>query len=150
MVVGFLSKSSLNPSSVGLDNTLNSLWTLVGLLGLQPKSFRAMPSSTINPEVSWAHSMGNLEPYEGPPRNVQFIDAIKLDEKLKPNGYEIHGAHSEAKTLILDAQILDSTGKEPYRGDVLIEGEWPSLRSRIQANISQHSRRALYRSRKCP
>lgn len=80
--------------------------------------------------------MGNLEPYEGRPRNIQPIDEIKFDEGLRPKSYEIYGTHSEAKTLILDVQILDSTGKEPYRGDVLIEGEWPSLRTWIQANIN--------------
>lgn len=32
--------------------------------------------------------------------------------------------HDPAKILFKNVQILDSTGREPYPGDVLIEGEW--------------------------
>ncbi|KAK5178778.1 hypothetical protein LTR16_010757, partial [Cryomyces antarcticus] len=37
--------------------------------------------------------------------------------------YEILGTHPESRILFTDVNILDSTGQEPYRGDVLIEGE---------------------------
>lgn len=33
------------------------------------------------------------------------------------------GTHPESKVLFLDVNILDSTGRDPYRGDVLIEGQ---------------------------
>lgn len=33
------------------------------------------------------------------------------------------GTHPDSKILFLDVNILDSTGREPYMGDVLIEGE---------------------------
>ncbi|KAL2000653.1 hypothetical protein VTN02DRAFT_2792 [Thermoascus thermophilus] len=72
---------------------------------------------------SWAESASKLEPYDGPPRNVKYIEDLKFDDSLRPKKYEIQGTHPDSKILILDVSILDSTGKEPYRGDVLIEGE---------------------------
>lgn len=33
------------------------------------------------------------------------------------------GSHPESKVLFLDVRILESTGRYPYRGDVLIEHE---------------------------
>ena len=75
------------------------------------------------PGVSWAESMANTEPYNGPPRNIQPIDEVRFDEKLRPKKYEIFGTHRGSRILILDVRIIDSTGREPYHGDVLIEGE---------------------------
>ncbi|KAL2005354.1 hypothetical protein VTN00DRAFT_2565 [Thermoascus crustaceus] len=72
---------------------------------------------------SWTESASKLEPYDGPPRNVKYIEDLKFDDSLRPKKYEIQGTHPDSKILILDVSILDSTGKEPYRGDVLIEGE---------------------------
>lgn len=72
---------------------------------------------------SWAESASKLEPYDGPPRNVKYIEDLKFDDSLRPKKYEIQGTHPDSKILILDVSILDSTGKEPYRGDVLIEGK---------------------------
>ncbi|KAI9818749.1 MAG: hypothetical protein M1827_007569 [Pycnora praestabilis] len=57
------------------------------------------------------------------PRNVATIDALNFDTSLQPKNYEITGTHPESKILFLDVNILDSTGKMPYHGDVLIEGE---------------------------
>lgn len=59
---------------------------------------------------------------KGTPRNVAFIENLKLDPELQPKKYEIAGTHPQSKILITDAKILDSTGREPYRGDVLIQG----------------------------
>ena len=56
------------------------------------------------------------------PRNVEFIGNLKLDPKLQPKKYELEGTHSSSLILFLDVNILDSTGRKPYRGDVLIEG----------------------------
>jgi hypothetical protein len=41
---------------------------------------------------------------------------------LQPKEYTIFGTHADSKILFSDVNILDSTGREPYRGDVLIEG----------------------------
>lgn len=59
----------------------------------------------------------------GVPKNVAYIDNLKLDPNLQPARYEIAGTNSQSRILITDANILDSTGREPYRGDVLIQGE---------------------------
>jgi hypothetical protein len=58
----------------------------------------------------------------GFPRNIASIDALKFDANLQPKNYEIAGTNPESKILFLDVNILDSTGREPYLGDVLIEG----------------------------
>ena len=57
------------------------------------------------------------------PRNVKTIEEVSWDAGLQPKDYEIQGTHPDSKILFLDVNILDSTGREPYSGDVLIEGE---------------------------
>ncbi|KAK7699406.1 hypothetical protein SLS64_011702 [Diaporthe eres] len=59
--------------------------------------------------------------YQGSPRNVKHIDAIPWDRSLEPKHYEICGTDPDSKILFLDVNILDSTGAEPYKGDILIE-----------------------------
>jgi len=76
------------------------------------------------PENSWSSpALEQTEQYNGPPRNVASIDALDFAKNLEPKKYEILGTHPESKILFLNVNILDSTGKEPYIGDVLIEGE---------------------------
>lgn len=82
------------------------------------------PARIEEPPVSWPTAdEDRAEPYKGFPRNIKPIDAIAFDESLQPKNYDIFGTHSDSKILFLDVNILDSTGREPYRGDVLIEGE---------------------------
>lgn len=64
----------------------------------------------------------NEKPYQGFPRNVAYIDNLKLDPELQPKKYELSGTHEDSKILFTDVNILDSTGQDPYRGDVFIEG----------------------------
>ena len=61
--------------------------------------------------------------YDGPPRNIAYIDQLRFDPQLQPVNYEISGTAPSSKVLILDVEILEATGREPYRGDVLIVGE---------------------------
>ncbi|KAJ6197052.1 isoaspartyl dipeptidase-like protein [Bipolaris maydis] len=63
------------------------------------------------------------EPYQGPPRNTESIKNLKWEDHLQPKRHEISGTNPESKILFLDVNILDSSGREPFRGDVLIEGE---------------------------
>lgn len=58
-----------------------------------------------------------------PPRNVDWIDQVSWDSSLQPKDYDIQGTHPDSKILFLNVNILDSTGREPYLGDVLIEGQ---------------------------
>jgi hypothetical protein len=81
------------------------------------------PSRIVDPLPSFSHTSTTSEPYNGPPRNLASIDAINFDKALQPKKYEILGTHPDSKILFLNVNILDSTGKEPYLGDVLIEGE---------------------------
>jgi hypothetical protein len=61
--------------------------------------------------------------YQGPPRNVTAINNINFDKALLPKEYKLLGTHPESRILFTDVNILDSTGKDLYHGDVLIEGE---------------------------
>jgi len=46
---------------------------------------------------------------------------------LQPKNYEIAGTHPDSRILFRDVRILDSTGREPYPGDVLIKGSFALL-----------------------
>ncbi|KAL7269672.1 hypothetical protein RUND412_007653 [Rhizina undulata] len=56
-----------------------------------------------------------------PPTATAIPDAPR--HPLQPKDYEIAGTHPDSRLLFLDVNILDSTGREPYRGDILIHGE---------------------------
>ena len=73
---------------------------------------------------SWPSVDVKPERYQGPPRNIKSINNLKWADNLQPKKYEIFGTHEESKLLFLDVNILDSTGREPFRGDVLVEGSW--------------------------
>ncbi|KUJ11037.1 isoaspartyl dipeptidase-like protein [Mollisia scopiformis] len=79
------------------------------------------PSRTDEPLPSFTQA--NNEPYHGPPRNIKNIDAIEFSASLQPKNYNILGTHPDSRILFLDVNILDSSGRDPYRGDVLIERE---------------------------
>ncbi|KAG4437049.1 hypothetical protein IFR05_007463 [Cadophora sp. M221] len=81
------------------------------------------PSRTDDPLPSFSHTSTSSEPYRGQPRNIQNINAINFDKALQPKEYGILGTHPDSKILFTDVNILDSTGRESYHGDVLIEGE---------------------------
>lgn len=82
------------------------------------------PGRLEEPPVSWPTEIENPpSTFKGFPRNIEIIDAVKFDESLQPKQYEMFGTLSEPRILFPDVNILDSTGREPYRGDVLIEGE---------------------------
>ena len=55
-------------------------------------------------------------------RNLNPQDDVHFDPSLQPQDYKIAGTSPDSKLLFLDVNILDSTGREPYKGDVLIEG----------------------------
>lgn len=82
-------------------------------------------------KTSWPTVDVEPQSYHGPPRNLKSINEIEWDEALQPKKYEIFGTHPESRILFLDVNILDSTGNEPFRGDVLIEGTYhePGFRS---------------------
>ena len=89
------------------------------------------PGRLIDTDIPWTSPDRQLEPYDGPPRNLAYIDAVNFDASLQPKKYEIAGTHPESKILFLDVQILDASGKLPYKGDVLIEGEDKPLKSTL-------------------
>lgn len=83
-----------------------------------------MAPARTEDEVSWpTDSNKPSAPHQGCPRNIKPINGIQWDASLQPRHYEICGTDPDSKILFLDVNILDSTGAEPYTGDVLIEGK---------------------------
>ena len=64
---------------------------------------------------------------------------MNFDPKLQPKNYEIAGTHPDSKILFVDVNILDCTGRMPYKGDVLIEGLVISVRIWAQIDNWQES-----------
>ena len=84
------------------------------------------PARIEEPAVSWSTEQDNgPTKYQGFPRNIKAIDEISFDASLQPTEYAIQGTHPDSKILFLDVNIIDSTGREAYHGDVLIEGMQP-------------------------
>lgn len=84
-----------------------------------------MPSHVTEPgSMSWPQGSDvlNETPYKGPPRNIAYLENLRLDPDLQPKEYHIAGTPSDSRILFTNVQILDSTGREPYHGNVLIEG----------------------------
>lgn len=48
---------------------------------------------------------------------------VKFDESLKPKSYSIKGTDPESRILFRNVNILDSTGRDPFVGDIYIEGK---------------------------
>ncbi|KAH8595907.1 isoaspartyl dipeptidase-like protein [Bisporella sp. PMI_857] len=80
-------------------------------------------SRVDDPSPSFRGSLNSDIPYQGPPRNSSSINALNFDQSLRPKKYEIIGTHPDSKILFTDVNIIDSSGRDPFRGDVLIEGE---------------------------
>lgn len=80
------------------------------------------PARLLEDSVPWTSPAFPITVYDGPPRNVATIQGVQFDASLQPKNYEIAGTDPDSKVLFVDVEILDSTGKLPYRGDVLIEG----------------------------
>jgi hypothetical protein len=81
-----------------------------------------MAPARLVEEIPWSSPAFVPEPYEGPPRNVKTIDEIKFNDAVKYPKYEILGTDPKSKVYFEDVSILDCTGREPWRGDVYIEG----------------------------
>ncbi len=57
-------------------------------------------------------------------------DFVRFEPSLKPKDYQIKGTDANSKILFRDVNIIDSTGREPFTGDVYIEGELLHLHQR--------------------
>lgn len=93
-------------------------------------------------KISWTSPDHPVEVYSGVPRNLACIDNLVFDSKLQPKNYEIAGTPPTSRILILDVNILDATGREPYRGDILIVGKSDSIRVTLVLGLltSRHFR----------
>jgi hypothetical protein len=87
-----------------------------------------------------------------PPRNVEWIEQVDWDSSLQPKDYDIQGTHPDSKILFLNVNILDSTGREPYLGDVLIQGKKANLWTQLaneQRQTNTNYRSNHHRCRHC-
>lgn len=82
-----------------------------------------MNTSYTMAKISWMSPDHPVEKYDGPPRNIAYIDQLSFDPDLQPKHSEIAGTDTASRILILDVNILEATGREPYRGDVLVASE---------------------------
>ncbi|KZP22948.1 hypothetical protein FIBSPDRAFT_859157 [Athelia psychrophila] len=64
------------------------------------------------------------EPWDWKKPTFHGIDLTKVDPRVKVKHYEIADANLDSKIAFVDVNILDSTGKLPYKGDVLIKGKY--------------------------
>ncbi|XHF97189.1 hypothetical protein AWENTII_000789 [Aspergillus wentii] len=82
------------------------------------------PALTITPDTATA--IGRSMKSWGTPlptRKLSPHEDVHFDKALKPRAYEMAaGTDKASKVLFLNVQILDSTGAEPFKGDVYIEG----------------------------
>lgn len=93
--------------------------------------------------VSWpAFSLDNFQtasggPYKGPPRNVKPIQDYKVKPELLPQNYKIKGTDSASKILFVNVNIIESSGREPYKGSVYIQGSFLNLCSAYKAKVEK-------------
>lgn len=85
---------------------------------MDPQTTPDIVSWPQGPHTQWQATAHTKET----PRNITYINNLKANPNLQPKEYSIAGTHGESKILFTDVKILDSTGREPYNGDVLIEG----------------------------
>ncbi|KAL6301509.1 hypothetical protein BKA93DRAFT_738594 [Sparassis latifolia] len=62
------------------------------------------------------------EPWDWRRPSFRGIDLTKPDRRVKPNLCEIFCSDPDARIVFKDVNIIDSTGKAPYQGAVLIKG----------------------------
>lgn len=81
-----------------------------------------MPHS---PSTEGTSKVNRIHPPNGDTRRTQTFahESVHFDPSLKPKPYNIKGTDPHNKILFRDVKILDSTGRDPFVGDVYIEGE---------------------------
>ena len=106
------------------------IWSDTGLGWYHASSSTSRPQQKMAPHSNRTDSFTTTDSHAkpklakaSPPRNVDWIEQVSWDSSLQPKDYDIQGTHPDSKILFLNVNILDSTGKEPYLGDVLVEGQ---------------------------
>ena len=80
-------------------------------------------ASGLNGHVNGNHVNGNQVNGKHVNGEIKYShDYVNFDPSLKPKSYNIKGTDANSKVLFQNVMILDSTGRQPYHGDVYIEG----------------------------
>jgi hypothetical protein len=81
-----------------------------------------MAPGRINPQPSEIVQQVAVNGFH-PKSKLRFPhDAVHFHPSLTPKKYSIEGTDRDSKILFRDVTILDSTGRQPYKGHVYIEG----------------------------
>lgn len=59
-------------------------------------------------------------------------DHVEFAHELKPREYHIKGYDARSKILFRDVNIIESTGRGSFKGDVYIQGQQPRLRVNLE------------------
>lgn len=82
----------------------------------------AHASGTSTPRHASLNGLG--ESYDPKKPSFRGIDLTKPDSRLRVPNVEIDDGTPETNLVaFVDCSILDSTGSQPYRGDVLVRGK---------------------------
>ena len=94
----------------------------MGILSLSPKiapaavDDRGVMMNGINGHQSNGVNGGKVD-------TMNPHDCVQFDPSLKPKNYQIKGTDPNNKILFRDVKIIDSTGSDPFKGDVYVEGK---------------------------
>ncbi len=77
--------------------------------------------SYVESELPKTNGLGDDWDWRKP--EIKGRTLLKLDERIKIPVREMAGTDPDSRILFKDVQILDSTGREPFGGDVLVIGE---------------------------
>jgi len=105
---------------------LQLLSPLRDLLSLSSLSRRIMAPSAIDGR---GHMTNGVNGHKvngddgGQTQHMYPHDYVRFDPSVKPKDYQIKGTDANSKILFRDVNIIDSTGRDPFKGDVYIEGE---------------------------
>jgi hypothetical protein len=85
-----------------------------------------MAPSAVNGDTTVNGANGHANGINGDHAKIDTMnphDSVHFDPSLKPKSYTIKGTDPDSKVLFRDVSIIDSTGADPFKGDVYIEGE---------------------------
>jgi hypothetical protein len=81
-----------------------------------------MAPGRIDPQASETVELVAVNGFHPTSKTLFPHDSVHFHPSLTPKKYSIEGTDPDSRILFHDVTILDSTGKQPYRGHVYVEG----------------------------
>ena len=85
-----------------------------------------MAPSAVDEKGVMTNGINGHHEHAGKVDTMNPHDLVHFGPSLQPKSYTIKGTDPDSKVLFLDVNILDSTGSDPFKGDVYIEGGYRS------------------------